>query len=159
MDRVNDLTQAYSQAPWRKQLQLLGLFLLFLVFIALIAGIYLDVNARADAIGREVLHLQKNIEKIGRTNADLQAQLAAIDSATEMKRRAVALGFEPIASDQPVYISVQGYVNRQPIILAPQSSTTLVGAPVLPAEYTESLFEWLGKQLKLSSLSPFEVQP
>ncbi len=41
MDGVRQLTQAYSQAPWRKQLQILGLFLLVVVLAALVAGIYL----------------------------------------------------------------------------------------------------------------------
>ncbi len=48
MERVYGLTQAYSQAPWRKQLQLIGIFLVVLVFFALVAGIYLSVTARGD---------------------------------------------------------------------------------------------------------------
>jgi hypothetical protein len=54
MDRVQSLTQAYSQAPWRKQMQIIGLFLLVLVLTALV-GIYLSVTARAAAVGRDLI--------------------------------------------------------------------------------------------------------
>ena len=65
MENFRNLTQAYSQAPWRKQLKFIGLFLLLVVFVALIAGIYLDVTARAATIGREILIMKNEIDLSG----------------------------------------------------------------------------------------------
>ena len=39
--------QAYKQTPWRVQLQWIGLFLLGLILVAAITGIYLSINAQA----------------------------------------------------------------------------------------------------------------
>lgn len=151
MDRVQSITQAYSQAPWRKQLQVIGLFLLVLVFVALVAGIYLNVTARAATSGRAIQSMQADIETIQRDNEDLQSQLALITSAGEMEKRAKSMGFEPVGKDQSQFIVIPEYVERQPVVLAPGTSQVVVSAPVLPAEYTESIFEWLRKQAVQSS--------
>ena len=158
MYQIEKITQTYSQAPWRKQLQIIGLFLLGLVFIALIAGIYLDVSARASAVGRDVQAMQKEIETLDRNIEDLQSQLAFILSAGEMDKRVNDLGFRPIEADQIVYLSVPGYSGRPAIALAPYSKQSIKGVDYLPPEYTESLFAWLKRQVvQLSWLD--EVQP
>jgi hypothetical protein len=156
MDRVHRVTQAYSQAPWRKQLQIIGLFLLFLVVAALVAGIYLNVTARAAIIGRDIQGKQKALEALQRENVDLQTRLAYVTSAEEMEKRALAMGFTPIVTDEALYIRVPEYVGRQPAALAPSSQPPLVSAPVLPAEYSESLFEWLAKEMEKPSF-PFPI--
>ena len=157
MDRVQNLTQAYSQAPWRKQLQIIGLFLLFLVFVALIAGIYLNVTARAATIGRDIQSMQSDMADQEQVNADLQSQLALITSSAQMEKRAKAIGFETVEIDQSEYVMVPGYVNRRAIILAPAPSPIISSAPVIPPEYTESLFDWLHRQLLQSSFPFIEV--
>ncbi|MEJ2706457.1 MAG: hypothetical protein P8074_02470 [Anaerolineales bacterium] len=159
MDRVQNLTQAYSQAPWRKQVQIIGLFLLAVVFAAVVAGIYLSVTARAATTGREIQRLQREIEVMEQANADLQSRRAFITSASEMEKRARNLGFRPIESEETVFIVVPEYTERQPIILAPAPSPVVVAAPVTPAEYTESLFVWLRRQFVQSSVLGFEVLP
>ena len=66
-----NLTQAYRLTPWRSQLQIIGMFLLILVMIALVAGIYLNVTARAATIGRQIQNLHEEIQVNERVNADL----------------------------------------------------------------------------------------
>ncbi len=158
MDQVYNFTQAYSQAPWRKQLQIIGLFLLALVFVALVAGIYLNVTARAASVGRDIQSLQRQIDEIQDTNADLQSNLAFMTSTSEMERRARDLGFKPVETDQTLFLSVPGYIERQPVVLAPAPGPITVGAPSTPPEFTESLFEWLRKELLRSSFLMFEVR-
>ena len=58
MDNIQQFTQAYTQAPWRKQLHMIGTILLALVSAAIVAGIYLNVTARAAAEGREIQDMQ-----------------------------------------------------------------------------------------------------
>jgi hypothetical protein len=71
-----------------------------------------------------------------------------------MYKRAEGMGFKPLGMDQSLFLLVPDYVERQPVSLAPASAPTIVSAPVLPPEYTESLFEWLRKEIMRSSF-PF----
>jgi cell division protein FtsL len=167
MNRIDRLTgslraNAYSQTPWRRQIQILGLFSLVLVLVALVAGIYLNVTARASTVGREIQDLQREIEALQKDNADLQARLAQLNSAGEMEARARSLGFQRVNTDETVYMVVPGYTGRQPVILAPSTSPDLVSAPMLPPQYTESLFVWLKRQIDtgaFGSLAFWEDRP
>jgi cell division protein FtsL len=147
MDNVQRLTQAYSQAPWRKQLQLIGLFSLVVILGALVAGIYLNVTARAATTGRSIQDMRRSIERLKRSNADLQTQLALITSNAEMEKRALELGFSPIDPNQIQYLIVPGYHSRQPVISAPLASPALSSAPMASAEYGQSLFEWIRERV------------
>lgn len=158
MERVERLSQAYSQAPWRRQMQLLGLFLLGIVFIALTASIYLNISAHSGAIGREIQRKQADMLKDERQIAHLKGQIGNMYAADEMERRARALGFQTVQPDKMLYILVPGYVDRQPVSLAPAYQAQVVGAPVLPGEYTESLFLWLQKQFNKYLFTLFKVQ-
>jgi hypothetical protein len=158
MEQVERLSQAYSQAPWRKQLQIVGLFLLVVVFIALIASIYLNVSARSAAIGREIQRMQWRLLNDVQQISDLQAELGALYSADEMEKRARGLGFAPVDPEETLFLLVQGYVTRQPARLAPNYQAQVVGAPVLPATYTESLFVWLQKQFNRVVFPFFKVR-
>jgi cell division protein FtsL len=147
MDRAKGLTQAYSQAPWRKQLQVFVVFSIVLVFGALVAGIYLYVTAQSAAVGSHILEMQKEIRALEQVNEDLRAQLALVSSATEMEKRARAMGFQSIDTTDSLYVLVPGYVNRQPVVLAPSPGPLVSDQNQLPPEYTESLFEWFEKQV------------
>jgi cell division protein FtsL len=148
MNRLEDLAQSYSQAPWRKQLQVVGIFLLALVLVALVSGIYLSVSARTAAVGRDIQSMQRKIEDLDREIENLQSQLAAIRSSTEMEARAMQMGFEPLQPDQILYLHIPGYIARQPVILAPSEQRALVSAHVLPPQYTESLLTWMKRQIR-----------
>ena len=159
MERVERLSQAYYQAPWRRQLQYLGLFMLGVVFIALVASIYLTVTARAGQVGREVQLRQSEMRVFEQQIADLRGRMGEIQSSAKMEQKARALGFEKADPDQIIYIVVPGYSERQPANIAPSSTAQVVGAPELPAIYTESLFTWLQKQFNRSIFPLFKEQP
>jgi hypothetical protein len=159
MERVERYSQAYSQAPWRRQIQIVGLFLLIVVFAALVAAIYLNVSARSGAIGRELQSIQDQLLADEQKIADLKAQLGTIYSSAEMERRARTLGFQSVDPEEALYIVVPGYSGRQPLILAPAFQRDVVSATVLPAEYTEPLSVWLRKQFNQYIFPLFKVQP
>lgn len=143
MDQVKSITQAYSQAPWRKQLQLIVGFAIFGVIVAFVAGVYLNVSARAVAAGNEIQQMQDSILIMERTNADLESQLAQVTSTKAMEDRAQAIGFRPVEPGEIVYLQVSGYYNRQEANLAPPPGPTIVTSPALSPAYQESLLEWL----------------
>ncbi len=156
---MDKYSQSYSQAPWRRQLQFIGLFSLVLVFAALVAGIFLNISARAAAVGRNIQDMQRKIETLDREIEDLQAQLALAQSVEVMERRASDMGFSPFQGEQIVYLKVQGYVEPQPVVLAPYQGRAVPSAPVLPSTYTESLMTWFRRLIASASIFSLEVVP
>jgi hypothetical protein len=159
MERVERLSQAYSQAPWRKQMQILGLFLLAVVFIGLIASIYLNVTARAGGIGRDILKKQSEILDDRQKIADLRAQLGELYATQNIEQRARGLGFITIDPEDVLYLSAPGYVNRPAVEMAPSYQPQVVSVAELPTEFTESLFVWLQKQFNTIVFPFFKVWP
>jgi hypothetical protein len=166
MQNVQKITQAYSQAPWRKQVQWIGTFLLVLVFIWLVAALYLDVTARAATIGREIQELQvgqaetvnipsdltkhPSIEELKRRNANLQAQLAYLLSEDTLRKRAESLGYEPIEPGTQLYVDVPGYIPLQTVILASPPGPTVPGAETQVTVVKSSLLNWVEDQYRLA---------
>jgi hypothetical protein len=148
MDSVQRFTQAYNQAPWRKQLQWIGLFLLILIMGALVAGIYLSVTARASTVGRGIQDMRQEIERIERNIEDLETDLAYILSNQQMQSRAIELGFRPAEPGEAVFVVVPGYARPEVVSLAQPSGPVIHPAkPTLPEDYTQSLFDWLRERV------------
>ena len=156
---MDKFSQSYSQAPWRKQLQFIGLFSLVLVFVALIAGIYLSVSASAAKVGRTIQEMQYEMETMDLEIENLQAQLGLIKTADEMEKRADELGFRKVQVDEILYLKISGYNEPQPIVLAPYQGRTISGAQVMPETYTESLFTWIRRQIANATQLSLEVGP
>jgi hypothetical protein len=141
------IIHAYKQAPWRIQRQWVGAFLLAVIGIAMIAALFLDVSSRAAVAGREIQEMRFEILTTQRANADLETRLAKLTSSAEMERRALALGYRPVQPGELDYIAVPGFVAPEPAILRAAEDVTIPGTS-LPYEYSESLLEWLGGQIK-----------
>jgi cell division protein FtsL len=147
MYRVENITQAYSQAPWRKQLQWIGLFMLALILVAMVAGIYLSVSAQASTAGREIQIMYSEMDEMRRNIENMESQIAYLVSNAEMEKRAEKLNFAPIAADEIFYILVPGYSKPDQITLAnPPGNTPPVTRTISP-EYTQSLMDWLRERV------------
>ncbi len=142
------ILQAYQNAPWRSQYQAFGILALSVVMVAIVAGIYLNVTARAATIGREVQSLQEDILTHQRINADLETQLARLSSTSVMEARASAMGFRPLSNGSIVYLKVPGYAGRQGAVFAPPPDPAYSDSVTLPDEYTETLYQWFGRLVR-----------
>lgn len=147
----NRVLQAYKQAPWRIQIQWIGLFLLGLVLIASITGVYLSISAQAAASGRRIQSLERQISKINDEIADLTANLAAEKSVANMKSRAEELGFVPLNPHEAVYLEVPGYDPHADLVLAPPRVNIITGSPTVISAYRTSLWEWLVQSIGQTS--------
>lgn len=147
---IEHFIYAYAQAPWRRQRQWMGAALLAVVGLAMVASLYLDVSSRAAIAGRQIQDLGNQIIAVRQTNADLQSRLAQVTSASEMEKRALALGYQPVMPGQLQYVLVPGYQAPEPALLA-GSKPLRPSAARLPPEYTESLLAWFGRRLGGSS--------
>ncbi len=146
------LIQAYQQAPWRKDIQRVGVIASLVVVAALVAAGYLSVTAAAAGVGRAVQRAQADIRKLSQTNEHLQTQLGVLTSARTMQERAADLGFVPVEKEQLVFIQVAGYGGRPAASLAPEPEGNALLGSQLPREYTLSLLEWVQDTILLLTL-------
>jgi hypothetical protein len=145
MDNVTQIVQRVRQAPWRVQRQWIGLFLLALVLMAMVAGIYLNVTVGATLAGRETIAMQATITTNQRINADSETQLAGLTSVEDMQQRAEAMGFQPAGPGDITYLPVPGYVARSGVDLSTPGAAHPV-VPVILPQYTESWFDYFMNQ-------------
>lgn len=139
----NRILQAYKQAPWRIQIQWIGLFLLGLVLIASITGVYLSISAQAAASGRRIQSLERQISNINDEISELTANLASAKSVENMKSRAETLGFVPLNPHEAVYLEISGYDPHADLVLAPPRVNIITESPTVLSAYRTSLWEWL----------------
>jgi hypothetical protein len=145
MNNVTQIVQRVRQAPWRIQRQWIGLFLLGLVLMAMVAGIYLNVTVRATLAGRESISLQSMITTNQRINADLETQLAGLISIGSMQERADTMGFLPASPTDITFVAVPGYVAQSAVDLS-MPGVTKPPVPIILPEYTESWFDYFINQ-------------
>lgn len=142
--RSRELIQAYKEAPWRRQMQILGYIAIGLIAVSLVGALYLNITARAATAGRLVQQYQRDVSDMEQKIEDLQTELAFITSVETMQERAMELGFEPVSPNAITYLSVPEYQGRpMGAQLAPRAGDRFTAAARLPEEYTESLFDWL----------------
>jgi cell division protein FtsL len=140
-------TQAYKQAPWRKQIQIAAMFLVALLSMALVAGIYLEITARTATAAIQIQELEVERKNYQRINANLEAQLGQLLSIDQMAKRADEMGYIETTDDNKQYLVIAGYPGRQPVTIANKVVTTPVRAETLRFTYTESLSEWIVNKL------------
>jgi hypothetical protein len=163
MNNVTQIVQKVHQAPWRVQRQWVVLFLLGLVVIAMVAGVYLNVTVRATLAGREIQallnpslinlnpDLQPNSIATNQCiNSELEMQLADLTSVKSMAQRAEAMGFQPATPDDTIFVAVPGYVEQSGVDLSTPGSSHTAAPAILP-EYTESWFDYFLNQQSSST--------
>jgi len=153
MENVTQIVQQVRQAHWRVQRQWIGLFLLGLVAVSMVAGIYLNITVRATLAGREIQLLQNQLIDNQRANSDQETLLAGLTSVTSMQQRSEAQGFKSVDPGTITYVVVPGYVPQTSVDMT-QPGVDDQGqsqAPVLLPAYTESLFDWITRTLVASA--------
>jgi hypothetical protein len=148
LKRSEEFIQAYKEAPWRRQMQMIGFVAGGVVVLALVAAIYLNITARSATTGRLVQQLQSERAETEQQIEDLKTQLAFILSVEQMQKRATDLGFQPVAPSSITYLTVAEYSGR-PVgaDLAPRAGSEFGAVSALPTEYTDSLFDWIEQLL------------
>lgn len=190
MEHVHRLAkQAYSQAPWRSQTQLMGFFLLGVVVTALVSFIYLNTTAQAATYGRQIQDMQVNIyypqteisdqveqeltqpETLGQEEdksieelrieiANLEATLASLTSQAVIDNWAAENDMRPNDPANTMFLSVAGYSGMEVVNLAPPPRLERVTTSSLPAVYKQSLIDWLKQQVvQTSHMFMEEVAP
>lgn len=160
MNRTKTIFQAYPQAPWRSQVNILAVILLLVTAIAVVGMFLLNVTSRASTIGREIQEVQVTISALEIENAAKQSDLAYLTSYEVMLKRAERLGYELSSIETIDYIVDENYTGRESPKLAEGSRpmfTTIMNE--IPEEYTESIFTWLGRKIFERPLPLPELNP
>ncbi len=144
---------AFRQAPWRVQLQYVGLLLLALVVVLVVAGIYLSISGQAAAAGLASYANDQERQDLERQIADRKARLALMTSASVMEARAKELGFTRIDPSQAFYVEVPGYTGKSSAVLAPPPGYLATEEPVVKSIYRQSLWDWLFRGINQLSAS------
>ena len=139
-------------------MQWIGIFLLILVIIAAIAGVYLSVSERAATTGRQIQSLEEEITLLEIENNDLASQLASIKSIKNMQARVEDLDMVRVDPQQALYLEIPGYVPKEAAVLAPPARSETRETPGLLPEFTASLCNWFLSKLSQPQI-PSEVQP
>ena len=135
--------QAYKQAPWRRQIESIGLSLLPVVSIAIFISIYLIISAQAAAFGLEIMNLHYEEEEILRSIANLRTELAWATSYEKLQKRAEKIGLEPAPVENLHYMIVNGYKGRSPVLIAPPPGNDANPIHFTNEFYTLSLSRWI----------------
>jgi hypothetical protein len=138
----NRILQAYRQAPWRIQLQWIGLFLLGLILIAAVTGLYLNISAQAATAGRKIQYLESDIDTANNEIAELVTKLAEATATDNMKSRAETLGFKLMDPEQAVYMEIPGYNPDAELVMAPPRVNIIAESPIMQSAYKISLWDW-----------------
>ena len=134
--------QAYKQAPWRRQIQSIGLSLLPVVAIAVIIALYLIISGQAAAAGLQIMNLHYEEEEILRTIANQRTQLAWITSYSQMQKRAEKMGYEAAPEINVHYITIVGYQGQNAVLIAPPPGIGNDTALLVNELYNLSLSNW-----------------
>ncbi len=143
--------QAYKQAPWRRQIQSIGLSLLPVVAIAIFIMLYLVISAQAANAGLQIMNLHYDEEEILRKIANQRTQLGWTTSYSQMQKRAEKLGYELSPDSNIHYMTIPGYQGKNALLVAPPPSVENESAPFVNDLYNESLANWFVDTLFISS--------
>ena len=154
MSTTTTPSQAYKQSPWRRQMQVIGAFMLVLVIVATIAGLYLSISGRAAAAGRRIQELEMQATTLNLEINNLRTRLAQVSSSHALNERINDLNMRILDPHTTIYLEVPGYSpdirkgsGNQP---APETAPK---AKLLP-EYTSSLWDWLREKIWTVSPQP-----
>jgi hypothetical protein len=160
MDYVQNLTQAYSQTPWRKQLRGIGFVLGVFVLLLLTGSIFISITARSAVVGRQIQIHHMAITEMEYNIEDLETELAHLTSVSVLRRRAREMGFRPATPEEITYLNVPGIVKVDTERLAASTQPTqLDGEPVLSSAFTQTWTDWLIQHFKKPIVPLTDVQP
>jgi len=137
MNRAQKIIEAYRNTPWRKQIQMLGLFAAFGVVAAVVMIVYVWVTSLAGAYGLQVQEYQATAQALEQVIEDKNAQLADLTSVENLAARADEQNYVPVDPNRIRYIEA---AEPQPV------------QPQLPQEFTTSLIDWIREMIYLLSL-------
>lgn len=137
----NWFSHALRRGPWETRRQAVALATLILFVSVIVGALYVTQAASVSTTGRQVEELVAVRNNLEKTNEQIRAEIAELQSVPRLLSRAQELGFMPAPAERIEYLVVDGY--------NPHREQTL--ALVVPEEepvpfYDETFIGWLQQQ-------------
>lgn len=154
MEQYQHIAQAFREAPWRRQLQSAATWLLVLVTLSAVGGLYLASTSHWATTGRQLQALEARRDSLVIENGELRRELSTRQAVGRMAARAVALGYLPATYEQIEYLVVEGYPARNTNAAGAVQPTppAVTHLPVNRMAYDETLLEWVVRAISGPSL-------
>ncbi|MEN8240545.1 MAG: hypothetical protein ABFS17_01390 [Chloroflexota bacterium] len=144
LNRAQRFIQAYATTPWRRQVQVIGLFSAFVIVVALAASAYLWVTSLAATYGRQVQEIQATAQVVEENIEDLTVEYGELTTTEIMQQLAEEKGYQPLTTRQLEYLPVAGFPEEQPLVIPSQGlAVSAEASQNLPPEFTQSLIDWV----------------
>ncbi|MEA4908874.1 MAG: hypothetical protein GYA17_06945 [Chloroflexi bacterium] len=156
---AHHFTQAYQQAPWRVQLQSMGVFMLGLVLVSLAAGLYLHISAQTAAAGVKIQELETERDELTRKIAHTETQIGFLTASSVLEQRAQEMGFVKASPENTSYMVVPTYPGRQTAMMAPPPGIDVTYPNWMKASYSQSLWEWMYQVILAVNIGPEGIKP
>ena len=138
-----DISRAFTQAPWRVQVQVFASLAAIAIVIVALGGLYLTEASRAATAGRDVQALQAQKAELEFAIDRQTALIAQAKSVQRLEARAKELGFVPAEAEQLDFIMVDGYYGPQLNLPVEKPPVTQLELP----DYDATLGTWLASEL------------
>lgn len=137
----NWFSHALRRGPWETRRQAVALATLILFVSVIVGALYVTQAASVSTTGRQVEELVAVRNNLEKTNEQIRAEIAELQSVPRLLSRAQELGFVPAPAERIEYLVVDGYNPHREQTLAP------VGPEEEPVPfYDETFTGWLQQQ-------------
>ena len=151
---TESLIQAYSNSPRRQKLQIIGGIFMAIVIAAVMLVLYLVISSRVVFMGRQLQQAKSDIDQLVYLSVNYQNKIDKLSRFEVMEKRATELGFRPPYPGEIFYVPVAGLETEQEVVVVFQEETPSAIINVDLPDYHQSLFEWVGDQIRVF-LRPF----
>jgi len=152
----NWVQHALERSGWRPQSQVAGLIILGVLITLIFAGIYLTQIVSYATTNREIVELIAERDSLERTNEELRAEIAQLQTVPRLLDRAEELGFTPASANNIEYLVIEGYnpnradnrlelINQEEVIAEPQYDETFSGWLQQQWDSLSAQFEGFGR--------------
>ena len=147
-------------APWRKQMQRIFTILIIVFALASVMLVYLSISEKMTDANLKIQELQAERSEYSEKIADLTTDEGILTAYKALLSRAQEMGFSEINfydENQYEYVVVNGYTGTgiHTKETVPERPETEVVSLIKP-EYTESLQDWLVKQIS-TGIESYEI--
>lgn len=133
--------RAYKQAPWREQTRLLAIGLALVFGMMAMLALFVFTGAQAAEAGLRVQSLIRERDRRLRQLEAQEAELAQKQSEEWMRKRALELGFAPVAAEDIDYLVLEEIPAEDPIPPSPTSLLFTEEEVAIAPAYRETLLE------------------
>jgi len=134
---------ALRRTGWRPQNQAVALGVLGVIMGLILGGVYLSQVASFATTNRQIEALIAERDRLERTNEQLRAEIASLETVPRLLARSQELGFRPALATDIEYLVVEGYnPNRGETVIELEANDD----ELIPV-YDETFSGWLQQQV------------